>query len=125
MLNDEPPPTVTNLEPDRTDPLCPGEAITVVATTSPSDAVVSWTIAEDGGPPRPAEGDGNTIKIFRGPKSSIVITASLTNSRSVTASWKEADARLELNPDPAAVRYVISAEPQMQPRVVTARAVGI
>lgn len=125
MPNNEPPPVVTKLEPDRTDQLCPGETITVVATTSPPSAIVAWSIAIDGGPPQPVQGDGNTFKTSSGGGSTIVITASLTNSRSVTASWKEADIKIELEPDPADGRYVITAEPRMQPSVVTARAVGI
>jgi hypothetical protein len=126
MNNEEPRLIVTDLQADRTDQLCPGERVTVVATTSPPDAVVAWTIAIDGGAPRPAQGVGNTFRTQIGRKGTIVITATLTNSLSVTTTWREADVRIELEPDTAgAVAGLVGIECGVVSGVINLESSGV
>lgn len=117
---------VTDLQVDR-ERLCPGEKATVVATTiaSPDENdIVTWKINGQVVPGLPQA--PNTLEVFHFPPGIKVITASLDGSSlSVTVIGLEADVEIELEPDPADGRYVITAEPRMQPSVVTARAVGI
>jgi hypothetical protein len=123
MTNGEPPsPTVTGLQPECVEGLCPGVVVKFEATTSPPSAIVAWSVAVNGGAPHSVEGDGNTLTIF-GNGQTIKVTASLSNSSSATASWKVADLGIDVPPGPDNGRYVITDEPRMP--VITATAVGL
>jgi hypothetical protein len=121
MTNGEPPPpVVTDLQPASAGPLCPGETVEFEASTSPPSAIVTWTVAVNGGEPHLAQGDGNTLRLGGGQGETIVVEASLTNSRSATARWKVAKLEMNVPPGPINGRYAITAEPRMP--VITATA---
>lgn len=119
-----PPPRVTGLHPASPEPLCPGETVKFEASTSPTDATVTWKIAVNGEDPQIIQGDENTLRISGFSGQTIVVTASIPNSNSLsaTARWKDAELKLDVPPGPNNGRYVITDEPRMP--VVTATAVG-
>jgi len=124
MTNGEPPPpTVTDLQPESV-ALCPGESIKFVAQTKPPSVPVTWKVAVDGGEPERVDGDeNNTLVISDHGQTQVVVSASLENSRSATATWKVAGLRIDLSPGPDNNRYVITDEPRMP--AITATAVGV
>jgi hypothetical protein len=119
-----PPPIVTDLQPESVGPLCTGEIAEFKASTSPTSATVDWTVAVNGGEPQPVQGDeedGNILKISS--KGQIKVTASLTNFRSATATWKLAELEIDVPSGPDNGRYVITDEPRMP--IIPAAALGI
>jgi hypothetical protein len=117
-----PSPTVTDLQPASVGPLCPGEIVEFKASTSPPSETVIWTVAVNAGEPRVVQGDGNTLRIS-GKGQTKVVTASLTNARSATATWKLAELKIGVPPGPDNGRYVITDEPRMP--IIPAAALGI
>src|SRR5262249_21345511 len=69
------------------------------------------------------EGDGNTLEVSGGSGRTVVVTASLTNSRSATARWKVAELQMNVPPGPNNGRYVITYEPRKP--VITATVLGL
>jgi hypothetical protein len=121
MTNGTPPPEVKALRADKTGPLCPGESVTFEATTSPLDAIVTWTISINKGAPETVQGNENKLEISGASGQSIVATASLTNHfPSDPIAWKTADLEITVSPGPNNGRYVITEEPRMP--VITATA---
>src|SRR5262249_36150517 len=121
MTNGQPPPPIViDLQADTDAPLCPGETVTFEATTSPPDAIVTWKVAVNGGESEVVEGDGNTFETFGGSGETIVVTASLTNSLSKSATWKVAELKISVPPGPHNGSYIITDEPRMP--VITATA---
>src|SRR6266446_3292840 len=106
-----PNPTVTDLQPTSVE-LCLGEdTVEFKATTSPPTERVKWTVAVNGGAPQEVPGggdDGNTLVVGGQPGETKVVTATLTNSLSATASWKIVGIKIDVLPEPDNGRYVIT-----------------
>ncbi len=95
---------------------CPGQLVTFMATTNPSDETVFWDgLAFD------AQIDGNTA-VSRA-RSGFPVTASLGSS-SLSVEILVFGLEVEVSPGPFEGDYAISAEPQMPTVTATATGVG-
>ena len=125
-MPEPPPPKVTSVQPASVGPLCPGAIAEFKATTSPPGHIVTWKVAVNGGQPHEVQGNGNTLQVGGSDGDTSVVTASLpeSNSISATAKWKVAHLEIHVPPGPGPNgMYLITDEPKMP--IIPAAAVGV